>query len=363
MQYLAPLFLPAASPLVARPPDLAAQERAEVELLGQRFAECHEAARIAMGAEARALADSLATDAERALNTLGPAAGARLRAWLQSLKPQLAPLLLARVQAGRVRELHGDGPEAGRRTADVLEDAAAQVADLLAQDRPALAWAFLASYLDRSGDHGGVALLRPYIVLRALRRAAAEPGQAAELLGAAERIVDTARPRLLVTHRVAGAPAAPVTAALLAHSGALRLRSETERQRIAALCQAGRLSTPLRGGPYDADCSARTYDRMLQFTRLALRTGWSVIVEASFLHRSERDRFRAAALAAGAPWCLLECVADAPTDEAPSADASPMDSRLDSEEPLGEDERPFAIVVRADRPFDAAAIADRWMKI
>lgn len=367
MQYLAPLFLPAPSPSARRPPNRAAQERAEIELLAQRFAECHEAARQASADDSNGLADTLAADVEQALVPLEGAVGPLLRSWLQAQTRQLAPQIRARLQGGRVRELHGDTLDPARRVIDVLEDAGAQIADLLAQGRDALAWHFLSSYLDRSGDHGGVGLLRFYVVLRALRRAAASltdaPQATAELLALAQRIAEARRPRLLVTHRVAGAPAGPVSGALLEHSGALRLRSEVERQRIAALCKAGMLSRALRGGPYDADCSARTYDRMLQFTRLALNAGWSVIVEASFLHRAERDRFRGAALAAGAPYCLLECVASGPVDEPAAADATPMDSRLDSEEPLGDDERPFAIVAHTDREIDAAALADRWTRI
>ena len=54
---------------------------------------------------------------------------------------------------------------------DVLNDIAFLVMDLLAHERGDLAFRFLNAYLDDSGDHAGVPVLRWYLVYRALVRA------------------------------------------------------------------------------------------------------------------------------------------------------------------------------------------------
>ncbi|MBE0599096.1 MAG: ATP-binding protein, partial [Desulfuromonadales bacterium] len=57
-------------------------------------------------------------------------------------------------------------------------------------------------------------------------------------------------------------------------------------------------------GIYAEEFTRRTYDRLLATTRQLLAAGRSVVVDASFGRRQERDRFRQAAAEAGVR-CLI----------------------------------------------------------
>lgn len=113
-----------------------------------------------------------------------------LRAWLLEQTAALAPFWLARRNAGRVRECHGDlhldnvlqldgqpaafdgiefDPEL--RWIDVLDDAAFLAMDLLAHGHAALAWRFVNAVLEEGGDYDGLPGLRYWMVCRALVRA------------------------------------------------------------------------------------------------------------------------------------------------------------------------------------------------
>jgi hypothetical protein len=113
-----------------------------------------------------------------------------LRTWTLTRFKQLAPLMQARQQAGRVRECHGDLHLAnmvlikGRvqlfdciefnedlRWMDVASEIAFVYIDLLAHDQPGLANWFLDEMLSRSGDYEAARVLRFYAVYRAMVRA------------------------------------------------------------------------------------------------------------------------------------------------------------------------------------------------
>src|SRR5690606_914562 len=121
---------------------------------------------------------------------------ARLQAlwqWTERGFEQLRDLFGARKRDGSVRECHGDlhlgnvalvdgtmcafdGIEFNPhlRWIDVVNEIAFMVMDLAAHGRRDLASLFLNEYLERTGDYDGVALLRFYVVYRALVRAKTE---------------------------------------------------------------------------------------------------------------------------------------------------------------------------------------------
>jgi predicted kinase len=62
-------------------------------------------------------------------------------------------------------------------------------------------------------------------------------------------------------------------------------------------------------GIYGDDVNRRTYDALADRARHALVQGQSVLLDASFAKRAERDRVAALAHEIGARGCLLECLA------------------------------------------------------
>lgn len=319
-----------------------------------------------------------------------------LAAWLDERARALEPILLARARAGFVRECHGDLHLAnvalveGRpvlfdclefdlalRTIDVLDEAAFAYMDFLAHGRSDLAARFLNTYLEATGDYEGVPCLPFFTLHRALIRAKVasirlgQPGidasAAVRLAADVERHVAVAeaqtvarRPLLVVTCGLSGSGKTTVGGALVEALPALRIRSDVERKRLAGLAATARTGSPIGGGLYDSALSEQTYARLERLARILLEGGMSVVVDAAFLVRRERGRFRALAQAVGARFALVLC--DAPIEvlrarvaarqsagcDASEAGPTVLEHQLTYYEPPADDERAETVVIATD---------------
>lgn len=103
-----------------------------------------------------------------------------------------------------------------------------------------------------------------------------------------------------------------------------------------------------------------------------LQAGYPVIVDAAFLHRRERDAFRALASELSVPFTILHCHADpqqlrervlrrsaAGTDPS-EASLAVLARQQDSAEPLAPDEQAQVLDLATDRARDAAALWRHW---
>lgn len=329
------------------------------------------------GAPALVLAPALA-NFDNLSGLSEPALAARLaalRRWTETRHQQLTPLLHARRQGGRVRECHGDLHLANLvlidqrvRLFDCIEfneelrwiDVASEIAftyvDLLAHQQAGLADWFVDEVLSRSGDYQAAPLLRFYAVYRALVRAKVaairatqspdqRPGAEREALAyiaLAERLVAPPPARLVITHGLSGCGKTVASSQWLQsdpHACTLRLRSDVERKRLFGLAGSARSDSSLNTGLYAADANARTYAHLRQLADLLLRAGWSVIVDATFLKRAERDAFRALALERGVAFSIL----------APPATPAQLRQRIVARAALGHDASEATLAVLAQQ--------------
>ncbi|MFT3663815.1 AAA family ATPase [Piscinibacter sp.] len=267
---------------------------------------------------------------------LGDTRGLReLHGWSEREFERIAPRLALRRAQGRVREGHGDLHLAnivmldGRpvpfdaiefnpalRHADTMADAAFVFMDLWRHGLPSLAWRFASAYAERGGDHEGLALLPFFAVYRALVRAQVaalrnDEAACARDIGVAREIAAArrARPLLLLTVGLSGSGKSTVALELLQALGALRLRSDVERKRLAGLAAEARPTPAQAGALYAAAMTRRTYACLGRLAGTLLEAGLNVVVDAAALRRHERDALRALAEAHGAEFRLVECVA------------------------------------------------------
>jgi predicted kinase len=82
-----------------------------------------------------------------------------------------------------------------------------------------------------------------------------------------------------------------------------------ERKRLHGLAPRIRAQMALESGIYGSSSTAATYERLARIARRVLDSGFPVIVDATFLHRSQRRVFRALARRAGARFVIVRCEA------------------------------------------------------
>jgi aminoglycoside phosphotransferase family enzyme/predicted kinase len=322
----------------------------------------------------------------------------QLRQWCESELVRLKDVLVARKKGGCIRECHGDmhlGNMILEREAitifdciefneslrwiDVMSELAFCTMDLEDHGRPDFAWRFLNASLEWSGDYDGLRVFWLYFTYRALVRAKVaqirwnqaslsreEADQAASAvsnyLNLAGRSLQC-RPRFLaITHGVSGSGKTWGTQPVLERCGAIRLRSDVERKRLAGLGPLASTGSELASGLYGPEFNRRTFARLSELGSTIVEAGFPVILDATFLRRAERDQFRALAEFLGVPFAILDFPADEATCRerirrraqertgASEATEQVLERQLRLREPLSEDEQSLAFRFDPARP-------------
>jgi hypothetical protein len=321
-----------------------------------------------------------------------------LEHWCQRTFATRRPDVVTRKRDGFVRECHGDMHLGNMirlddvvifdciefnenfRWIDVASEVAFLVMDLDDRGRPDLAHRFLNGYLEATGDYGLLAILPFYLVYRATVRAKVAgirlgqhelpPEEAEHLrevfgsyLDLAERYTRPPRPRLMITHGVSGSGKTYGTQQLIEATGAIRLRSDVERKRLFSLAPLERSTGRRNLDLYIPDITQRTYEHLAEQAARVVQAGFTGIVDATFLKRSQRNAFRRLAERLGVPFTILDfCVPEAilqrrvarrsaQANDASEADLAVLHGQLAALEPLEVDEQSCAVTVDSDVPL------------
>ena len=268
-----------------------------------------------------------------------------LEKWTRSEHAAKRRAIASRRRNGFVRECHGDlhlgniaviegQPvpfdriefNASLRWIDVMSEVAFLLMDLADHRRNDLASRFLNGYLETTGDYEGLAILRYYLVYRALVRAkvnvlrARQPHVAPrertrlnalvrDYVALARRYATSRPTALMITHGVSASGKTTATQSLIECAGAVRIRSDIERKRLFGLAPLARSGSGFNGGIYTPEATVATYARLALLAQRVIEAGWPVVVDAAFLKRAERDAFRALAATLGVPFVIIDCVA------------------------------------------------------
>jgi len=343
------------------------------------------------------------------LNTLqlGSAADrarvAELMRWEAQAFGALRGAFARRAREGFVREVHGDlhlgnvtqldghctvfdciefNP--ALRWIDVMSDVAFMAMDLHSHVLPDLAHRFVNAYLERSGDYEGVRVLRYYLVYRALVRAKVATLRAAQLgdgdagvapadsehataVAAIGRYLDVGlafsravHPILMLTHGFSGSGKTTATQGLLERCGAIRVRADVERKRLFGLAANTRGDAKVNARLYSAGATVATHQRLREAARVAMRSGFSVILDATFLDHAQRAQAKALADALGVGFVIIDFPVDVPTlrervrlrmaraDDASDADLAVLESQLAHAQTLRQDEQALVFSFQGD---------------
>jgi len=343
-----------------------------------------------------------------------PEASRRLQAlqdWTEAEYRRRQELLQERKEGGGIRECHGDLHlgnmflQGSRirlfdciefneelRWIDVMAEVAFVVMDLHDRGRPDFARRFLSLYLQHTGDYAGLGLMRFYFVYRALVRAkvtllrlsqgrlqkAEEEQVRAEYrayVALAQAACHRPPPRLIITCGLSGSGKTHLAAELCEMMEAVHIRSDVERKRLFGYDIQARTGSKAHAGIYTQEASVQTYARLEEIAAAVLDGGYTVIVDAAFLQREQRRRFRELAQRCKATFVIL--AVHAPDDvlrerirrrqdegrDASEADTNILDLQLREQEALTPEESGCAVVIDSSAGTDMAVVAERLGKL
>lgn len=267
-----------------------------------------------------------------------------VRAFSLDFLERQGALLRKRMEAGRIRDGHGDlraqniclAPDVGDgiqvldciefnerfRCGDVAADLAYLAMDLDLAGRRDLSEQLVDAYVEESGDSGLAEVLTFYLCYRAYVR-----GKIALLAAEETEIPEPERQEHAATAAAAfdlGRSYATLTgarlAAMVGYSGsgksgvarelarrlpAVRFSSDEVRKERAGVPR----TQVLAGEAYSAASRGEVYTALLEHAAESLRAGISVLLDATFLDPEERERVRALGAALRVPVVFLECQA------------------------------------------------------
>jgi predicted kinase len=242
--------------------------------------------------------------------------------------------------------------------------------------------------MERTGDYAGLGVLSFYQVYRAMVRAKVLSIRLAQddvgdderetlctefrrYLRLARAGTRRPRPRLFITHGVSGSGKTWLGNVLREHMPVIQIRSDIERKRLFGLAAEQRPGPALAAEVYGSRATRQTYRRLLELAALSLDSGYSVLVDATFLKREQRAPFLALAQRLRRPCTILSLHAPEPLlrqrlaersragNDASDADADVLRLQLEAREPLTAEESRFALRLNTGQPMHIAALLAR----
>jgi aminoglycoside phosphotransferase family enzyme/predicted kinase len=328
-----------------------------------------------------------------------------LRPELERRLAEAMPWMADRREDERVRECHGDLHaanvvrlqsrlvafdcmefEPAFRWIDVADEIAFLLADLEARGYPLHAQAFLGGYLGANGDYQACRLLPLYKAHRALvrakvaalSRAGTQPTDSEDVdrsrhhayVGCAARALTRRRPVLILMSGLSGSGKTWLAERLAPILGAVHLRSDVERKRLAGLDDHSRSGSAVGEGIYSRGFTKRVYEHLAAVAEDVLAGDYTAIVDATFARRDDRGIFRKLARRVGVTACLIHCRAAHDVlvkriverhlrgSDASEADVSVLDWQKEHWEPVLADEQ-WAVISAETADVDVEEMKSR----
>jgi predicted kinase len=268
---------------------------------------------------------------------------------------------------------------------DVMSELAFLLMDLDDHQRLDLSRCLRDRYLSLTGDYAGLSVLRYYLVYRAMVRAKvaglqllqvgknnqALTAEVENYLQLALDTIGTSTPCLLISHGLSGSGKTFISERLLEQVDLIRLRSDVERKRMFRMAARSRDRSGFEQGIYSKEAGTQTYQRLLELAAIVLEAGYSVLVDAAFLKREQRQLFADYAAQNDIPFLICHSEADievqrqrlreraAADTDASDANVVVLERQLSNHEPLTEEERKATVTVDTTRAVDLQAVLRR----
>ena len=290
--------------------------------------------------------DNVQSLREHPVDTAPPEILARVEELALEFVAGRGPLLQSRIDAGLLRDGHGDlladdvfcledGPRAldcldfadELRWMDVLDDAACLAMDLERLGDARAGQQFLHDYEEFSGRRQPPALRHHYTAYRAVMRAkvaairagahglstGADADEVRRLLDIGLAHLRRGRVRLVLVGGGPGSGKSTLSSGLADRLGAVLMASDPERKALMGLDPTSHAPAAFGEGIYTREATERTYASLADRARVLLGLGETVVVDASFSSVAQRQLFRGVGTATSTPVAELVCTV-APED-------------------------------------------------
>ncbi|MEZ5571065.1 MAG: AAA family ATPase [Halioglobus sp.] len=324
--------------------------------------------------------------------------------WSLQQHSELLPLMLQRLHDGMVIDGHGDAHlgniavidgavrlfdciefNASFRIMDSISEIAFLSMDMHARGYQHASHRLLSDYLEYTGEFAALRLFSLYTCYFAMVRAKVNLlteslhdtaltntkgyKEFLRYLALAQLCTQPRRTFLAITHGVSGSGKSTIAGALLELSGAVRVRSDVERKRLAGLAPEQRSKSWEKDALYSTDMTRKTFSRLEIMAGTIIEAGFPVIIDATFLHRDDRERFHKRANQLLVPFVIIDCVAqhdelyrrlverERQGADASEANVAVMEGQLATAQALTPEEQVFCL--QAHSADDAAALWER----
>lgn len=265
---------------------------------------------------------------------------------------------------------------------DVMSEVAFLCMDLEYHGEHNFAYRILNGYLEITGDYSGLQVFRYYLAYRAMVRAkvacirlSQQTGQRMQTsdMQEFERYLKLAlsytqpqQPVLFITHGLSGSGKSTYSGPLVEPLAAIRIRSDRERQRLFGKGKRQGEAATIGAGVYSEDATQQTYGKLAVVAEAVVQSGYSVIIDATFLERQQRNPFKQLALRLGVPFCILYFHADHDVlrqrirdrqregSDISEADLSVLEYQLAEYAGLDDDEQGYTVTIDTESVFASA---------
>ena len=346
---------------------------------------------------------ALMEDSERAFGK----ALDQIRAWTQTEYQRHQSLFIERHESGVMVEAHGDlhlrnivllksvptpfdGIEFSEtlRMLDPMNEIAFLIMDLEVRGAFKLGALFLNRYLEIAEDYAGLALLKFYKVYRACVRAkialidrsqSATPEVRHRATLEAKRYLDyalamtqeTSKPILMLLHGYSGSGKTTLANVLMPELQAIHLRTDQIRKSLEGLAPDTPSDPKERSRIYHPEQRDLVYQRMVEWGEVTLKSGFSLLLDATFLKASSRARALGMAHELGVPPLILSIACDETTtrsrieeraqkalDASEATYAVYLQQKAD-EDPLSPEEMEITLRINSSNPIDWPQLLER----
>lgn len=202
---------------------------------------------------------------------------------------------------------------------DTICDLAFLLMDLEVKGQYRWANRCLNRYLELTGDYEGLALLNFYKSYRSMVRAKVamlgdnpDTQTFRRYLQLTQTYARIQKPYLFLMHGVSGSGKSYLCSQLVERLDCIQIRSDVERKRLyRELCLRGE-----RLDLYGQEMNARTFQHLLNLSKALIKSGYSVIVDATFIRKRTRQSYIDLANSLDIPLRIISCYCDSKLIEA-----------------------------------------------